>query len=313
MSMPTLLDIAKRNGSDAVVGIIDEASKATPEVLALPARTIPGQNYKTNVRVALPSAGFRSANNGVDASTSRYEQRLVDTYILNPRWECDKAIADRAIDGPAAYIFDEAVAMLSAGMLQCARNFYYGTNTTYSGDALGFPGLIDAYDSTNMVVDAGGTTATTGSSLWAVRIGRKDVQWVWGEEGQLEMADPRVESITGENSKRLTAYVQELLAYPGLQIGSVNSVGRIKKLTADSGKGLTDALISSLLAKFPVGRGPNVMFCTRRSLAQLQQSRTATTPTGADAEWPRYIVGMNGEQIPIFATEALSDVEALTL
>ena len=197
MTMPNLLDIAKRNGSDALVGLIDEATKVTPEITAVPSRTIKGLNYKTLIRTALPTAGFRNANDGVDASKATYENRLVETYILNPRWECDKAVADRSEDGPEAFIFDEGVAMLSAAFLQCARNFYYGTNTTYSGGAGGFPGLIDAYDSANMVVDAGGTTATTGSSLWAICFGRKDAQWVWGTNGTLEMNDPRIESITG--------------------------------------------------------------------------------------------------------------------
>lgn len=313
MARATLLDIAKRNGSDAVAGLIDETIQVHPELLFVPARTIKGLNYKTRVRTALPTAGFRDANEGVASTKSTWENRLVETFILNPRWECDKAIADRSEDGPEAAIYDEATGQLEAGMQQVCKNFYYGTNTTYGGSAKGHPGLIDSYDSTNMVVDAGGTTATTGSSCWAIKFGRKDVTWVWGENGALEMADPRLESVLDANSNPFTAYVQELLAYPGLQVGSIYSVARIKKLTADSGKGLTDALIASMMAKFPTGMEPDIILCSRRSKAQLQASRTAYNPTGAEAEWPKTIETMSGRMIPIRATDAISDVEALTL
>jgi hypothetical protein len=164
-----------------------------------------------------------------------------------------------------------------------------------------------------MVVDAGGTTASTGSSAWFVREGVKDVQWVWGANGSLALSPIRVETITGENSKGMAGYVRELLAYPGLQVGSTQSICRIKKLTADSGKGLTDALISQALAKFPPGRGPTHLLMHSRSLAQLQASRTATSPSGAPAPYPTAIVGMDGSNIPIKVTDAISITESLTL
>jgi len=307
MAMPTLLDIAKANGSDAVVGLIDEATRAQPELTLGAARTIKGLNYKTLVRTANPTVAFRNANEGAAVTKGSYENRLVETFILNPRWECDKAVADRYEDGPEAYIALEAAAMMEAAMQHLAKVFYYGTNATY-GDAKGFPGLLDVYDSTNMVVDAGGTTDNVASSVWAVKFGPKDVTWVWGNEGQLEMDDPTTARVLDADGNPYTAYVQELLAYPGLQVGSIYSVGRIKKLTTDNGKGLTDDLISQLLSKFPVGRKPDVLFMSRRSLQQLQASRTATNPTGAPAPFPQDAFG-----IPIAVTDAIVDTEPLTL
>jgi len=320
MTRPTLLDIAKRNLGDAEVGLIEEAIYALPEVTGRDVeygRTIPGVgqikpikgiNYYTKVRTALPTAGFRAANEGVTATKSTYVNRLVETFILNPRWECDKAVADRDQMGPEAFIAEEADGVLTAAFLQAARNFYYGTNTTYSGDAKGYPGLIDSYDATNMVVDAGGTTATTGSSVWMVKWGPKDVRWVVGQNGELVISDVRVETILDASNNPLTGYVQELLAYLGVQVGSVNSVCRIKKLTADSGKGLTDTLMYQALGKFPAGVRPDCIFMTKRSREQLRNDRTAVNTTGAPAPIP-----LEFEGIPICVTSALSDVEALTL
>lgn len=304
MAMPTLLDIAKANGSDAVVGLVEEVIKAHPEISMGAARTIRGLNFKTLVRTGLPTVGFRSANEGYAASVSTFENRLVEAYTFNPRWECDKAVADRYEDGASAYIAIEAAGIMEASMNHLCSQFYYGT----SNDAKGFPGLLAAYDSTNMVVDATGTTADTGSSVWAVRFGPRAVSWVWGNNGQLAMGDVLEQRILDGSSNPYTAYCQELLSYVGLQVASKYAVGRIKKLTADSGKGLTDSLLSQLYEKFPVGQRPEMFLASRRSIGQLQRSRTATNPTGAPVPVPD---SWNG--IPIMATDAIVDTESLSL
>lgn len=304
MAVTTLLDIAKANGSDAAVGLIEEVLTAAPEVNFGAARTIKGLSYKTLVRTGLPTSGFRNANEGTVPSKSTWENRVIECFTLNPRWECDKAVADRHEDGAAAFIALEAAGITRASMITMGSQFYYGV----SNDAKGFPGLLAAYDSTNMVVDATGSTANTGSSVWAVKFGPQDVQWVYGANGMLNVSDVTEARVTDASDNPYTAYVQEMLAYPGLQVGSKYSVARIKKLTADSGKGLTDILIAQLLMKFPAGVKPDYLFMSRRSLAQLQASRTATTVTGAPAPFPTESHG-----VPIQVTDSIVDTESLSL
>jgi len=312
MTMPTLLDIAKRNGSDAATGLIEEASRAHPELTLVPARPIAGQNYKTLVRTSVPhGSGFRAANAGVVAGKSGYENRLVETFIFNPRWECDPAVADRAEDGRAAYVADEGLGILEGAMQDLCGQFYYGTNATL-GNATGFPGLVQAYDATNMAVDATGSTPATGSSVWLIRRGPKMIRWVWGANGQLQLSDVRTESITPDPTNaptaRFSVYVQELLAYPGLQVGSLFAAARIKKLTADSGHTLTDDMIAAAIALFPAGIAPDLILMNRRSRGQLQNSRTAVNATGAPAPMPTDAFG-----IPIEVTDAISSIEDLAL
>ncbi len=304
MAVTTLLDIAIANGSDAAVGLIEEVTTYAPEVKLGAARTIRGRNYKTLVRTALPTAGFRNANEGTAVSKSTWENRLVECFTLNPYWSVDKAVADSDEDGAAALLAREASGILAASMITMGAQFYYGTGT--GGDAKGFPGLLAAYDATNMVVDATGSTDNVASSVWAVKFGPQDVQWVYGQNGLLDVTDPRVQTLFDGSSNPYTGYVQELLAYPGLQVGNKFCIGRIKKLTTDSGHGLTDALISQLLAKFPVGWVPDVLFMNRRSLQQLQASRTATTPTGAPAPIPQESFGVR-----IQVTDSISSIELL--
>lgn len=306
MAVTTLLDIATMNGSDQVVGLVEESVKAHPELTRGYARTIKGIHYKTLVRTAVPTVAFRNANEGVVATKSTFENRLFETYIMNPRWECDRAVADAHEDGAQALIAIEGLGQMEGAMRTLASQFYYGTGT--GGDAKGFPGLIGTYDATNMVVDAGGTTAATGSSVWAVRFGVQDVGWLWGNNGSLTLDPVKEQRVTDGGGNPYTAYVQELLARPGLQQLRSFSVGRIKKLTEDTGKGLTDALLGRLFAKFPVGFPPDVLFMTRRSREQLRASRTATNPTGAPAPTPT-----DWEGTPIAVTDAILDTEALTL
>lgn len=271
------------------------------------ARTIRGINYKTLVRTGLPSVSFRAANQGTAASKSTHENRQVETFILNPRWNADKAVADRYEDGAEAYIALEASAHMEAAMQHLGGQFYYGTNSVNQNDADGHPGLVQAYDTGNMEVDAGGTTADTGSSVWAVKFGPKAVMWVWGNMGELDLSDVDLRDVS-DGTNNFTAYHQELTAYPGLQVGSIRAVGRIKKITEDNGKTLTDDMISDLLSKFQAGYYPDVLFMSRRSLKQLQQSRTATTTTGAPAPFPEEAFG-----VPILPTDSILDTEDLSL
>jgi hypothetical protein len=317
MALPTLLDLAILNGSDMVAGLVDEATRQTPELtgkvnfrgktIQVPmvgaSRTIKGRTYKTLIRTGLPTAGFRDANQGVAASKSTHQNKNVETFILNARWEADKAVADSHEDGPQAYIAMEAEAVTAAAFMALAKQFYYGRAN--GGHAKGHPGLIDSVDP-SMVVDATGTTASTGSSVWGVKWGAKFVQWVLGENGSLETGDVREESVPDEAGNRFTAYVQELLGYPGLQVLNKFAIGRIRNLTADANKGLTDKLMGSLVAKYPAGYVPDCFFLSRRSLEQLRASRTATNATGAEAPTPTEYEG-----IPLIPTDSIVDTESL--
>jgi hypothetical protein len=310
MAHSTLLDIAKANGADRIAGVIDETSKAHPEIELIPSRTIKGLNFKTIVRAALgrTTGSFRSANEGLANVKNTYETRLVETYILNPRFEVDRAVADRHEDGAEAFVAMETAGILEGEWQGLSSQVYYGTTS----NAKGFPGLLAAYDATNMVVDAGGTTATTGSSVWLVRTGPQDVTWVWGQGGMMKFDGPRPETITDGSSNKYDGLVATLLAYPGLQV-SARSICRIKKLTADSGKGLTDTLLAQAMALFPAGRGPNLCLMTQRSLQQLRTSRTATTTGGGPGAWPTMLAGIDGQEIRIAVTDAISNTESLSL
>lgn len=321
-----LIEVIKINGSDKGVGLIEEASKATPEFNRIPSRTIKGVNYKTLVRTTLPNttAGFRAINAGVAPTRSQFENRLVEAFPLEAVWHIDALEADSAEDGREALMELEATGQLEGQLQAIGRQIYYGTGA--GGNSLGFPGLIQAHDATNMVVDAAGTTDNVASSAWLVCFGPRDVQWVWGMNGNIRITPTGADLWNkpvripdpADATKSFAAYQQALLARVGLAVHSAMSVVRIKKLTTDTGKGLTDALIADGLAKFPVGKRPDAIFCSRRSASQLQKSRSVTIMTGPDrkvatnieaiADTPTEAFG-----IPIVVTDSISNTETLAL
>jgi len=312
MSMPTLLDVVRRNGTDDAVGLIEEASKATPEVALGGARSITGLNYRARVRTAVPTVNFRSSGEGTAVDHSTYEQRLFECYLLNPQFEVDKADADAAEDGAGAYLAEEALGIMEGAFQALGTAFFYGQNATVGKGAKSFPGLLDQYDADNMTVDAGGTTDDVASSVWFVRWHPQGTRWLLGLGGKAEVTDPEAVRLIDTNSNPYTGYRQELYLRPGLQVGHLKSVARIKKLTTDNGKGLTDALIDSAMALFPAGKPPTVAYMSTRSRKQWKNSRTATTPTGAPAPWPDIIDGPEGP-IPVKVTDSILNTEKLAL
>lgn len=299
----TLLDVAKATGSDGIAGLVEEVVPAVPEIGLIPTKPHKGTLYTASIRTGIPKGGFRAANQGTVVVNSQFEQKQFACHIVNPVWICDKAVADAHMDGADAFIAAEAYALTLGAFMGVASQIYYGTGN----DAVGFPGLQALYDAANMTIDAGGTTANTGSSVWFLKLGPMGVQLGMGNDSQLSISDVKTIVTTDAQGRYYSAYHQELQAWVGLHHASKNSSLRIRNLTEDAGKGLTDAWLGKALAKFPVGFQPDVILMSRRSREQLRSSRTATTVTGAEAPLPDSFQG-----IPIVATDSILNTESLT-
>ena len=316
MGYTTLLDVIKANAANANgIGMIDEVSRRHPFISKGAFRSIKGINYKTLVQTGASNTtgSFRTLNTGVASATSQEENRLVDTFPIQPRFHVDAQLAANSEDGPQAFIARKIKGILETEFQAHEKQCFYGAASGLA-NALGYPGLLDAYDSVNMVNDAGGTTASTGSSVWLVEHGPDSVTGVLANGGQFAFGAVRLESIVDPNNagKYMDTYVQTLMAQVGLQVGNILRIARIKKLTADVGHTLTDKLLMDTIAMFPQVQ-PNAIYMTRRSIAQLRDSRTATNPTGAEAPFPTSVVGIDGGLIPIYVTDGISNTESLTL
>jgi hypothetical protein len=305
----TLGDLTTLNDKNAVdLGVTDLFIDA-PLIKVLSATVASdGTIHKFIKESAAPTVGFRAINVGRSNSKSGDTLVTATLQLLDASFDVDKAMADSFIRGGAdAFMAREAKRSLKAAMFALEKQILQGT---IGGDAAGFTGIADSLSAlaNAFVLNAGGTTAATATSIYLIRHNNDgmDAQVVIGNDGRLEIDPYFMSTVSDSLSSRFTSYHQPILGYCGLQIGGAASIVRIGNITADAGKGATDALISKALALFPAARQPNVMAMGRRSLQQIQASRTATTTTGAPAPIPQDSFG-----IPIVVTDAIGVTEAL--
>lgn len=308
----TLLDIALLNES-AIGPVIELNKNAAPELAEFPARVL-GQgvtSYESLLRTGLPTGSFRDSNEGVFASKSSYQLRKVETQLYESMAEIDINGVLNASKEPDRVKLLEAIGHTRAAMLHIGSQTWYGT----VNDAKGFPGAQSVVDST-LVLDAGGTSATTGSSVYGVKFGEEFCQYQFGGSSALsfEWSQPQwIDRTIKSETKRLWALIGALSTRVGMQWVNPYGLCRMKDFTADAGKGVTDAALAELLSILPVGSAPDAWFMTRRSRRQLQVSRapviTAMT-SNQPLVYPPIPTESNG--IRIIVTDSLLNTEALT-
>lgn len=279
----TFLDLTKRSGNDAAVGLVEEVTTHAPELSVVRGRSIPGTSFKTKVRTALGkrAAGsgqlFRNANEGVDTTASTFAQKVSQCYFMDVQMQVDEALASGTGEGDSMgeLLTDEANGAFQESSIELGSQFYDGTDD----DDKGFPGL-KAAAGTDLVVDALGTGSR--SRVWFIWNDPKGVQFVFGNGQGLEVGEWERQQVTDANSKKFFAYVNNAKAWIGLSVQHSKSLGYIH--SCNTAKPMTDALAAELMSKFPVGMKPNLCFMNRDAAFQLQKSRSATSITNSSAK-----------------------------
>jgi len=285
-----------------------EVLNASPLVARLPiSDTSDGsETHKYNTFTGAPVVGFRAANAGRDYDHSIDTVVSAACTILDFSWRVDFAVANAWRKGPEDLIAREGIRHLNAALFALEQQVIYGV--TSPGDSAGFVWLLGSSNldalADDMVIGAGGTTASQQSSLYAIKTGDNDVKLVTPMARGVEIGDAIV---TEANDTNHPVYYVPASMYIGLQLGGKYSAGRIANLsvTTDT-KPLTDDFISDLLAAFPSGGGPDFMVTNRTMLKELQQGRTATNPTGAPAPFPQ-----SAFNVPLFTSDAITITEAV--
>ena len=319
-TMFTMLDVAKLNGNDAVVGLIEENLMSAPEARLFPMRTIRGTTFKTVKRIALPTTSFRAANGGFTESKSRFEEALVSTRIFGGLIKVDAAVADALEDGRAGMVAAESSGIMESALRELGSQIWYGT----SNDANGFGGLKDFTTVGTSTVgdvtypftlDATGAAATTASSVYLVKFGPQYCQMIGGNGDAFNLGEFKEQLMTAASGSGESIHLfAQLQGWLGLSIQSQHSVRRIYNLTAESGKTLTDALLYRAMDLFPVGVRPDAIFMSRRSASQLQASRTVTL-FGSGSNRPSQPVvaprPIDFEGIPIVETDSILNTDVI--
>lgn len=310
-SFLTLSDLATINDQNLADLEISDLLDDAPLLKSLAADVASnGETHKYTKETAAPVVGFRAANTGRENKKSTDTLVTVTLKILDASFAVDKAVAMAYKRGADAYVAREAKRHLKAAFAHAEGQLLYGTGN----EADGFAGLADNAGlnqlADEMVHGAGGTADSSesdASSVWLIRTNDDgtDCTLITGMDGNIDIGETVEQAIEDtSNGGRFTGLYTTILGWLGLQIGGARSVARIANLTPQSGKGLTDDVIYEGLALFPAARQPNRIAMNRRSLKQLQQSRTATNATGAPAPRPTEVEG-----IPIVVTDQITSTE----
>lgn len=301
----TTANVATFNKTDMDLLVSDVLDDA-PLLRVLAARTVKGYTFVYNKQTANPAVGFRAVNNGLENKVATRAQVTATLAVLDASFAVDIAAAQADERGAQHLMAEEAMSHLRQAMKEVEEQIIYGTGN----DAAGFAGLttLTAYDALadSLVVNAGGSTATTGSSAWILCSGPSELEVLWGQEGVITIGEQQIVERAGSSTGLFPAYYHPITGWVGLKLGSGYCAVRICNLTEDSGKGLTDDLIAAGLSLLPTNRDPVCIAMNRRSRKQLQLSRTATNPTGAPAPFPVEAFG-----VPIVVTDTILSTEAI--
>ena len=316
-TLTTLAELVRFNSLDVNPAEITDILNKAPVLRVLHAmQSSNGTVHKYNVETTAPVIGFRAVNDGADYTASISTQTSINLKYIDAKVIEDAAECRAYRGGATAWMDNRTARQLREALFTLEKQFFNGT---VGGAAGGFLGLADDANyngaSDALVINAAGTTAATGSSVWFIRSTPDDASVALVGAGDNGLATPNInftvgdifESVVlGANSKSMVAMVRDAGGHLGVQIGSKYAVARIANLTEDSGKGLTDTLLARALALFPVSDQPTHICMNRRSLRQLQVSRTTYSPTGFPAPRPTEYEG-----IPIVVTDAITSTETL--
>lgn len=242
----TTADVAKFNKTDMEL-VINDVLDSTPFLKALAARTCAGNTFTYTRQTTNPGVGFRAPNAGRENTKGVYEKVLHSLGILDASFKLDVAVAESDERGAEHAIAVEGMGHLRQAFKVFERQILNGTVGGESTDA--FEGFADLdylnHKNDAKVIDAGGTTAGTASSVYLVRMGESDVEALWGQSGQIDLGERQIIEATDANGKVYPAYYTPINGWTGVKIGSTHSIVRIANLTVANG--LTDDLNRSFL------------------------------------------------------------------
>lgn len=242
----TLADWAKRTDPDGRIPIVAELLSQSNEILedcVFKEGNLPTGD-RVVIRTGLPAVYWRALNQGIPSSKSTTAQVDEACGILEARSEVDKDLA--MLNGNTAqFRLSEDTAFLEAMNQTQASTLFYGNPAT---DAKQFLGLAPRYSAksgvgnSQNVLDAGGTTATSQTSVYLVVWGDQTVYCPFpkGSKAGLIHEDLGEQTVYNNDGTRLQAYATRYQWKNGLVVKDWRYVVRIcniepSQLLAQSG------------------------------------------------------------------------------
>ena len=311
MANLTLLDLTKRSGNDAAVGLVESATQANALLEKLPFKSIVGNSYKVKKRTGLPTAVTRMINEGIASTRSIITDYIYSTYLYNDRSTVDVDLADNAPEGAVAFRTEEDLAHLAAMANLFNYHCYYGNNTTDQTEPDGIATILTSTAFATYETQTGTTGTTT--SIYFVSFtdantpqGRiKGVEGVATSGKELKAEDMGKQYfVDADGTNYLQFYTTEFKAQLGFSVYDVRSIGRYAGLTSALAPTIAnmDSIITQMLP-FQC----DAIFANKTGLGLLKGLKSTITYLPAEREIKLSPASYDG--IPIFLDENIADTE----
>ncbi len=311
MANLTLLDLTKRSGNDAAVGLIETAVQANALLERLPFKPIVGFSYKVKKRTGLPTAVTRMINEGLASTKSVIKDYVYSVYLYADRSTVDVAIADNAPEGAVAFRQEEDLAHLAAMANLYNYHAYYGNNQTDQTEPDGIATILNSTAIATYKTQTGTAGTTTSMYFVSFRDANTPQGIMRGTSGvatsgkEIKAEDMgKVYFPDSGGTNNLLFYTTEFAAQLGFAIYDTRSVGRYAGLTSSLAP--TAANIDAILtAMLPFGC--DAIFVNKTGLNLIKGLKSTITYYPADTEIKISPASYDG--IPIFLDENILDTE----
>ncbi len=311
--MPTALQIAQVRQTPFSAGLIMAIQDAHPLFSNFDFRTVDGYDFLSLALITRPNAAaFSRYGEGWDHTSAAFELRRFSTSLIGgivkseliteERWNRENSAAEWEW-------FDiETEEKFKASIMDLERQMILGR--TYNAD--GFPGALELtpfesgnvitmtengakYNYARSVLNAGGSTSDTASSVYSFVFGEKQCQGILGggaSSGEfLRIDEPTIQMLAPDSTQptKLSRHkVAQMSGHIGLSVAGFNqeaegqtipvqyAIRRIANLTEQTGYKLTDAHMTKLSRMHGTGLKPSLYAMSERSGEQLAASRTPT-------------------------------------
>lgn len=320
--LPTLLDVAKRSGSDgriqAIVEILNQSNRALDDVVWVECND--GHGHRTTVRSGLPSPTWRLLNYGVQPSKSTTVQVTDSCGMLEDYAEMDAKLAE--LNGnTAAFRLSEDMPHIE-GMNQSFLDTLFHGNVEQNPER--FMGLLPRFNSasaetSDQLVNAGGSANRT--SVYLVGWGPNTVHCLYpkGSKAGLQHEDLGKVTLFDAQGGRFEGYRSHYSWDCGLTVRDWKYVVRIHSIdvnaltkNAASGADLIDLLVQAreMMPEGADGISRLAFYCNKdvRSFLRRQLTNRSNVWLSMDEVAGKRVLTFDG--VPVRRVDKIGNAES---